>query len=186
MEVKVLEEHGYQNALRGMAYSHFDNAKAVEDWWVEQFPKSEKRAAKLAPMEGGHNKFLESICVWVDIEASRAFWSEFDTYRVGITKQSTSTMHRLSKRKPTKEDFEEGTTEDTIRAFQFVWCDHTHDINILKMNLPEGYLQRRVVCTNYKCLKNIIEQRSGHRLRWWDVFIDELMKQIEHPELLVS
>ena len=184
MQVKVLREAGYEESLRGMAYSYKDRSADPDEWWQGQFEKAQKRAVKLAPMEGGHNKFLESIQVWVDVEASRAWWSEADTYRVGTTKQSESTMHTLSKRPPTYADFEEGTLQTTIEAFQQAWEISKGDINVLKMNLPEGFLQRRIICTNYKVLKNIIAQRRGHRLKWWGVFIDNLLSQLEHPELL--
>lgn len=184
MKVQVLAEHGYDLALRGMAYSYKDRALDPDLWWEGQREKAQRRAPLLAPMDGGHNKFLESIQVWIDVEASRAFWSEFDTYRVGTTKQSESTMHTLSKRAPTFDDFEEGTPDFTVLAFREVWEHHRTDINVLKMALPEGFLQRRLVCLNYKALKNIITQRTGHRLKWWGVFIDAMLAQIAHPELL--
>lgn len=186
MQVKVLREAGYEESLRGMAYSYKDRALDPDGWWQGQFEKAKKRSVKLAPMEGGHNKFLESIQVWVDVEASRAWWSEADTYRVGTTKQSESTMHTLSKRMPDTYDFEEGSHNSVVVAFRIVWSESKGDINVLKMNLPEGFLQRRIICTNYKVLKNIIAQRRGHRLKWWDVFIDSLVSQLEHPELLYA
>jgi hypothetical protein len=186
MQVKVLREAGYDEALRGMAYSFKDRAAPVEEWWEGQRERAEKRAPKLAPMDGGHNKFLESIQVWIDVEACRAFWSEYDTYRVGTTKQSESTMHTLSKRPPTQEDFEEGTLPEVVQTFKMVWELYNKDITILKENLPEGFLQRRIVCTNYKVLKNILQQREGHRYKRWQVFIDEIVKQVEHPELLTK
>lgn len=184
MKVKVLKEEGHDLALRGMAYSFKDRAEDVETWWEDKKERAYKRAPLLAPKEGGHNKFLESIVVWVDIEASRAWWSEFDTYRVGTTKQSESTMHTLSKRPPTSEDFEVGTDAWVIASFGEVWSNAKGDVTTLKMNLPEGFLQRRLVCTNYKVLKNIINQREGHRLRFWDVFNKEILEQVEHPEYL--
>jgi len=52
------------------------------------------------------------------------------------------------------------------------------------MNLPEGFLQRRLVCTNYKVLRNIVLQRNGHRLKWWGVLIEELRNQLKHPEFV--
>lgn len=184
MKVEVLKESGYEEALRGMAYSYKDRAVEVKSWWGCQVARAQTRADKLAAKDLGHNKFLESIVVWIDIEASRAFWSEFDTYRVGTTKQSESTMHTLSKREPLLEDFEEGTALQTILAFHDIWKTANGDINILKMNLPEGFLQRRLVCTNYKVLRNIAAQRTGHRLKWWGVFIEEVRKQLEHPEFI--
>ena len=190
MQVKVLEEYGYENALRGLSYSFKDRALEPESWWEGQYEKAQKRGAILAHRHGGHNKFLESIQVWVDIEASRAWWSEFDTYRVGVTKQSESTMHTLMKRPPTKEDFEENTPELMVEAFIKTWHalqeNGVKDVAFYKEALPEGYLQRRLICTNYKQLKNIIEQRTGHRYKWWDVFINTLLEQVEHPEFLVQ
>ena len=186
MQVEVLNEAGYIEGLRGMAYSFKDRASDVDEWWVGAYDRAEKRAPLLAPKDGGHNKFLESIVVWIDIEACRAFWSEFDTYRVGTTKQSESTMHTLAKRSPNSHDFEEGTHVTIVEAFRQVWHAAKGDINILKMNLPEGFLQRRLVCTNYKVLRNIIAQRTGHRLKFWQQFIDDVIAQVDHPDLLMQ
>ena len=184
MQVKIIEEHGHDSALRGMSYSFMDNAEEPDSWWEVKRERAATRSEALAGKDGGHNKFLESIQLWIDVNACRALWSEFDTYRVGTTKQSTSTMHLLAKRAPAYDDFEEGTAIAVMDAFQDVWLQAKGDINVLKMNLPEGFLQRRIVCTNYKVLRNIIAQRQGHRLKLWDVFIGEIMKQVEHPELL--
>ena len=184
MKVDIIEEAGHEWALYGMALSYKDRKLNPEDWWPSQRAKAEKRAAILASKDGGHNKFLESICVWLDIEAPRAWWSEMDTYRVGTTKQSESTMHTLSKRPPERDDFEEGTDDYQIQGFIVLWEQVKSDIHRLKMNLPEGFLQRRVICTNYKVLRNIIGQREGHRLKLWQTFIDEVLVQAEHPEYL--
>ncbi len=184
MQVEVLNEAGYIEGLRGMAYSFKDRAEDVDAWWDGACDRAEKRAPLLAPKDGGHNKFLESIVVWIDIEACRAFWSEFDTYRVGTTKQSESTMHTLAKRAPTEEDFEQGTHPTVIAAFKQIWSFAKGDVTMLKMNLPEGFLQRRLVCTNYKVLRNIIAQRTGHRLKFWQQFIDDVIAQVNHPGLL--
>lgn len=184
MQVTVLEEAGHELAIMGMAYSYKDRQLDVSEWWGGQFVKALKRSVKLSGMDGGHNKFLESIVVWIDIEASRAFWSEFDTYRVGTTKQSESTMHTLAKRGPVADDFEEGTDPRMVEQFYQIWMGAKGDINTLKMNLPEGFLQRRLVCTNYKVLRNIIAQREGHRLKWWGVFIEAVKAQVRFPEYL--
>lgn len=93
-------------------------------------------------------------------------------------------MHTLSKRPPEKCDFEEGTDDYQIHGFIVLWEEVKSDVTRLKMNLPEGFLQRRVICTNYKVLRNIVWQRSGHRLKQWDVFNIELLSQIKHPEFI--
>jgi hypothetical protein len=184
MQVKILKESGYDLALRGMSYSYFDRANNVDEWWDKQKEKAPKRSVLLSTMGASHAKFLRQIQLWVDIEAARCWWSEFDQYKVGVVTNSASTMHKLAKREPILEDFEEGTNENTVVEFLKVWLESKDDINILKMNLPEGYLQRRMVTMNYQNLRNIIEQRAGHRLKWWQYFIDEIQMQVEHPELL--
>lgn len=182
MQVKIVAEHGHDLALRGMAYSYKDRGIEPEGWWEGQRAKAHRRAAVLAHRDGGHNKFLESIQVWIDVEASRAWWSEADTYRIGTTKQSESTMHTLAKRAPTPEDFEQGTHPAVIEAFHYVWSKSRGDITALKMNLPEGFLQRRMIATNYKALRSIVAQREGHRLKWWGTFNAEVLSQIQYPQ----
>ena len=186
MEVRIKEEAGYEWALRGMAYSYYDNSGDVEEWWEGQYPKAEKRAALLAHKGEGHSKFLESIQMWVDINATRAFWSEFDTYRAGMTKQSTSTMHTLAKRGPVPGDFEDAIDPIMFDAFCRVWEKSKSGITALKENLPEGFLQRRMCCTNYKTMQNIIKQREGHRYDRWSHFVDAVMINCQHPEFLVD
>lgn len=186
MRVTILEECGHDHALRGMAYSFKDRARDVDEWWAEQRPRAEKRAPLLAPKDGGHNKFLESIYLYIDIEAPRSFWQEFDTYRVGTTKQSESTMHTLAKRGPLPEDFEDGIHPIMFDAFCRVYELVKHDITQLKENLPEGFLQLRMVCTNYKVLRNVIFQRDGHRYKRWGQFVEAIMSQIKHPEYLME
>jgi len=184
MKVNILLEAGHDLALRGMAYSYKDRAIDPADWWSPQRERALKRAPLLAPLDAGHNKFLRQIALWIDIEACRTFWSEFDTYKVGVVANSESTMHTLAKRAPRFDDFEVGTDASVISEFCHLHLRAKGDINTLKLNLPEGFLQRRMVTLNYGVLRNIIAQRRGHRLKWWGVFITEVMAQVAHPEYL--
>jgi hypothetical protein len=183
MRVQVYKESGYEEALLGMSLSHYKGGQALGLWWEGQREKAKKRARLLAFKGGGHSKFLESIQVWFIVDASRAFWQEFDTYRVGISKQSTSTMHTLSKRRPTAADFEVGTPDGIVESFIAFW-DTKPDFISLKHALPESWIQERMVNANYKVLQNIIAQRRRHRYVFWDQFIDQLLEQVNHPELL--
>jgi len=58
------------------------------------------------------------------------------------------------------------------------------DLSAAKKNLPEGFVQTRIVCVNYKALRNMIVQRRAHRLREWQVFISEVREQVDYPQLL--
>lgn len=186
MEVSIIEEHGYESALKGMAYSYFNNLGSPDDWWNEEkFQRAKHRSAKLFNMGAGHNKFLRQIMVWVDINAPRYFWSEFDTYKIGTVAQSTSTMHTLSKREAESSDFEEGTHMSVINAFNNI-LETKPSIDVLKANLPEGFLQRRIVSLNYQTIATIIEQRWDHRLPQWKQFCMYMLDNLEHKEFLVN
>lgn len=192
MNTKVFREAGYEEALLGMSLSFYDHAIPLEEFWTdEKFERAKHRATSLAHKGGGHNKFLESIQVWVYVQASRDFWSEYDTYRAGMTKQSSSTMHTLDKRPVVQEDFEDGTSRMSIRAFNYSLAAYKDpaspyfkDITRLKKNLPEGWLQERMICTNYKVLQHIYKQRHNHRLKQWRQHIEELIGQLQHPEYM--
>lgn len=166
MIVAVLDEAGWAAAIEGISLSY-----------NVTFNQAERAALKLAPKDGGHNKFLESMVVWLDIVAPRYWWQEFDTYRVGTTKQSESTIHTIMRRPLTQSDFEDSIPQEWLdRLNRYV---EMKAFTALKNMLPEGYLQRRVVCTNYKVLRNMIAQRKNHKLPQWHEFIDSVVDQIQ-------
>lgn len=171
MKIVVIEEAGLSEALQGISLSFNSD--------VERMPA---RAERLAPMGKGHNKFLESICVWIDIDAPRYWWSQFDTYRIGVTKQSESTMHTLTKRELRQDDFEIPVHPAVLNVVnEYI---RNGDLINAKANLPEAFLQRRIVCTNYKALRGMVEQRSTHKLPEWQYFIESLLKQLARPEYI--
>ena len=198
MRVKVLGEYGFEWALLGLSKSFKDRAIPHEVWWTkERFEKLQVTSKGMAFNDGGHNKFLESIQVWIDIEAPRGWWQEYDTYRVGVTKQSDSTMHTIQRRPTTIEDYEEGTELHMIQAFNEILDQETagftntgrlkgDSLQRVKWNLLEGYLQSRVVNLNYKVLRGMFIQRWDHNLTQWQTFIHAMREQVEHPELLPS
>ena len=184
IKVKVLKEAGYEEALLGLSLSYYREGQDIETWWSpEKIIKAEKQARVLSFKGGGHSKFLESINVWFLVKASRGWHQEMDTYRVGTTKNSASSMHTLIKERVTKDNFVDGTSQVLIDNLNEL-IESKVDITTLKANLPEGYLQTRQCCMNYMTIQNIIRQRTGHRLHYWDTFIDSLLLQVEHPELL--
>lgn len=58
-------------------------------------PKDKKLAQSLIRGGTTHSKFLRQIMVWVVINAPLYWWAEFDTYKVGVVRDSCSTMHTL-------------------------------------------------------------------------------------------
>lgn len=191
MKVTVLSEQGFGEALFGLGLSYGLTSDLEFVNFTGPFEPSEvhkklmKLSNQLAHKDGGHNKFLESIQVWLDIDAPRFWWSEFDTYRAGVTKQSESTMHTLNKRPLTQEDFEYEIPDIYLGAINRAIKEKV-PLTDIKNGLPEGFLQRRIVNTNYKTLRNILWQREGHRLPQWQVFRDAVLAGVNHPKLLVQ
>lgn len=178
-----IQESGHENALFGMSLSFYDRQTHGDPiQWFDQNKevRARARAKLLAHQSGGHNKFLESINVQMLVKGTRAFWQELDTYRVGITKQSASTMHVLMKREQTRDDFHPLTDQRQIDVLNEL-IRNKASIDAIKANLPEGYFQLREISTNYMTLKNIYLQRKGHKYKFMDNFANELFSKLEHP-----
>lgn len=142
-----------------------------------------------------HRKFLRQIFVSVDITAPLYWFKEFDTYRVGVTENSTSTMHKLASTPITLECFEtddfdrqaliEAQAEDVPNhiVYDFIeWLEtcrqkynETKDKRYWKELirwLPNGWLQTRTVTMNYENLRSMAHQRIGHKLSEWHAFLE--------------
>jgi hypothetical protein len=169
--IKILNESGYEEAMLGLSLSY--NKPVCEMYKV---------AKTLYNKDGGHNKFLESIVIWLDITMPRYWWSEADTYRVGTTKQSESTMHTIMKKPLTQDDFYDNIPEDMLDKINKL-IKQKNFIQVKNM-LPEGFLQRRIVCTNYKVLRHIIMQRKNHKLDMWRKFCTYLQENCRYKEFL--
>jgi len=180
MRIQVISEHGYEEALFGLGLSR--SITSGMEFEGETPERMQKVAQKLAGRGKGHDKFLESIIVWLDITAPRYWWQQFDTYRIGMTKQSESTMYTLLKEPITQEHFEQPLPLDILTELNRLRDMQMFDD--LKNCLPEGWLQRRIVCTNYKAIHNIISQRQNHKLKAWQAFCEDVLSQLQHPELL--
>ena len=172
IEVKVLREAGYEEAMFGISLN--------KNQPIENMPIV---AARLSSFDGGHNKFLEQIEVWLDVKAPRHWWQEADTYRLS-SKNSQSTMHTLMKRNIEQTDFEEKIPDSYLHFLN----DTMKNDGLIKLKayLPEGFMQRRMWKMSYKTLRNIIQQRKNHRLPHWKTFVEEILKQVEHPILLMK
>lgn len=194
--IKVLNENGFKEAMFGLGLNK--NIIDIGDYAAleinKHFDKTFGRmydiARKLAGKGNGHDKFLETMNVNLYIEAPRFIWQEFDTYRVGISKQSESTMNSIRKLDLSLGLFEPLELNDNKEDFDVILSafnrilnrDNLHDI---KVALPEGLIQARVVNINYKSIRNIYHQRINHRLKWWKENLDELVKQLKYPEFIV-
>ena len=141
-----------------------------------------------------HRKYLRQIFVTCDILAPLYWWKEFDTYKVGTTANSCSTMHKIHEKRFTIDDFStdhllgagKSTLEDVICELNYFRESYLEDKNKLCwwqliQLLPSSYNQLRTVTMNYEVLANIIRQRKNHKLDEWIVFCESML--IENPIL---
>ena len=141
-------------------------------------------AKRLIKAGGEHRKFLRMIHVQFDISFPRYIWSEFDTYHFN-TKSSCSTMHKLLTKEPiTLDMFSYDAQDESVMdiiveqlnniRLEFLKTKDAELIRRAKQLLPEGFLQKRTIDTNYEELLNVYFQRRNHRLVEWREFCNEL------------
>lgn len=122
-----------------------------------------------------------------------------DTYKVGTTANSTSTMHKLASTPITKDCFEMDDYDGSLKVYDrelyniddyvddiwestICYCEtlrqrylETKDKRYWKeliRILPESWLQTRTWTADYAVLRNIIRWRTGHKLTEWESFIE--------------
>ena len=163
MKITILELAGIETAFKAMRLPFEGESKGIQ--------KDLELAASLIKSGDSHAKFSRMIDVWLEIDAPRYWWQEFDTYRMGVEKVSSSTMNLLGKRPLVKEDFAH------IGAVPDEWIEFINNVAksdaprlMLKCILPESFIQRRIVKVSYQALHSMYRDRKNHRLEEWHQF----------------
>ena len=204
VRVEYVEVAGFATAFRGMRNPM--NSWDKSDSRVSEFnvfiigDNDIDLARRLIKAGGEHRKFLRQIYVGFDVVLPRYLWSEFDTYGFQ-PKNSCSTMHKLFiKDRCIREDqfiyhpYDEEALQDTIRQLNVLRALYfnpaTEDKNEIlrraKALLPEGFLQRRTVATNYEQLRNMYHQRKNHRLPCWTQVICPFIESLPYSKELIT
>ncbi len=201
IKVENIEVWGFEHALRGMrnplnswnrsdSYStHIEDSETLQTAKFEFFAGENDLDLMRRLYKAGaeHRKFLRQIFVSMDITAPRFWWIEFDTYKIGVTSNSCSTMHTITRKPFTLEDF----SFDYSLAIKEHFCKYQIKIledlrqqfiaeadpevwKALIELLPQSYNQRRTVTMNYENVFNMIHQRENHKLSEWRYFTDIL------------
>jgi hypothetical protein len=199
----------YKNGMRYMSNDHHYYANYIG-------PNDMGLAKRLIAGGNEHRKFLRQIMVSVDITAPLYWWKEFDTYKVGTTANSTSTMHKLASTPITLDCFEMDDFENFV--FQSEYGSHDNLIfeyttkelaeGIVKVFetlrqkyletkdkrywkelirwLPNGWLQTRTITMNYENLRSMYHQREHHKLTEWHSFCDWINTSPYAQELIID
>ena len=209
IQVDNIEVFNFEGAFRGLrnpmnswdkgdTKERFDQDDSSIIHSIGIGPNDMKLAQRMIGGGPEEAKFLRQIFITMDIDAPIFWWKEMDTYKVGTTANSCSTMHKLTSEeisaqnfsfiKP--EEFEDQYNQYFIKTMQeeiIQYCEilrkvynKTKDKRIWRALieiLPEGWNQRRTWTANYQVLRNIYFQRRFHKLAEWREFckvIEEL------------
>lgn len=190
------------NVPRGYGtHGNFQQVDVVEEMFVEEpteFSESfvigdndldlMRRLFKAG--DPSHRKYARQIFVSMDITSNHTWWAEFDTYKIGTTRNSCSKMHRIHVKEFVPDDFShEGIDEvggkveehflKTIEILEWlrVKFNETHEKKYWRAIidlLPMGYNLRATVTMTYENVFNIIRQREGHKIFEWGIFLKAL------------
>ena len=160
-----------------------------------------KLAQNLCKGGPSHRKYLRQIFISVDITAPLFLLKELDTYTVGTTKNSCSTMHTIHYYPITGTLFStDGMSESgkkTLESYltkiekirkeylaggktdKQAWRD------IICM-LPSSWNQKRTITFSYETLLKICEERDSHRLSEWSQFIEQAKQACPYFDELIG
>lgn len=213
----------FENALRGMRnpMNSWDKSDSVFDGVCECCPGFENvsRCAKNMLPEGcvciGENdldlaqrlvgagsddrKFLRQIFVSVDVTAPLYWWKEMDQYRIAVTTNSTSTMHKIHAKEFTPDDFShEHLNAEYLESLNLTIAilnkarrkynetkDKQYWYDMIQL-LPSSYNQMRTCTLNYENLVNIYFARRYHKLDEWHVFCDWIAELPYFKEMCIK
>ena len=195
LKTECTDVMNWGNAIRGArnpmnswdkSDSEWDGAGAADGYYVG--PNDLSLMTRLRNAGSDHRKFMRQILVSVDITAPLYWWKEFDTYKVGTTANSCSTMHKIHAKEFTLDDFSHEHLNGCSELFLISlteWFNEQREKFIETKDkecwwqmiqlLPTSYNQKRTVTLNYEVLLNMYHARKSHKLDEWH----ELCRWIE-------
>lgn len=143
----------------------------------------------LAKSNGGHDQFLSGIRVSFDLTFSNKAWIELERYRFITFVSSQSTMHRISKFNLSEQynEYVDKRMIDIMIELKDTYNktkDKTDYLRLLYSN-PCGFELTARLTTNYRCLKNVYQQRKTHTLPEWREFCSWI-ETLPYSELIIG
>lgn len=210
IKVEAIEIFGIEGAMRGMRnpLNSWDKADTtVSDDILEIGENDLNLATRLIKAGTEHRKFLRMIHVQMDVIAPLYWWKEADTYKIGTTTNSCSTMHKIAAKEFTLDDFSHEHLIDDQDDFEnengqissykdFLYYDVLDVLNTARRQyletkdkkywwqmiqlLPSSYNQRRTWDISMETLLSILHQRKNHKLDEWNEFRDICLEQVPY------
>lgn len=197
--LETLEIGGVSPAIRGARNPMNSWDMSDYDPETDHIGANDKKLLRsLAEAGTDHGKYLRMIVVWVDITAPLYWYKEMDTYRMGVEKNSCSTMHKIHSKPFAMGDFSYENLDmnglailqlivgklETYRQMFLGNRDKKPWWNIIQL-LPSSYNQRRTYMISYAALRAMYHARKNHKLDEWHVFCDWI-KTLPHSYLITG
>ena len=203
IKIDKIRTYGWEPALRGMrnpknSWDRSDttyDVELVDDGEGHLYPtesaiigpNDHKLAMTLVNAGPEHRKFLRMIHCYANITAPLYWWKEFDTYKIGTTANSCSTMHKIMAKPFVFEDFSHEHLVDMSLGIDLmpepggkgIICDVSpyHDGSILYS--PKGLLELTIKALNQyrdtylrikdRPTKDIAKKNETLKQIWWQV-----------------
>lgn len=186
LKIENVETFGWEAAIRGMrnpknSWGKSDS-KPCEDAGSSQCGYMEKCNGccydigendlklmhTLASAGTDHRKFMRMIVVSADITAPLYWWKEYDTYKVGTVANSCSTMHKITDKEFTVNDFSHEHIEELIGdEYNMAYALLSHTVDTL------NYFRQKYFETKTKPMKEE-SKRAGLVKTYWHQLIQLL------------
>lgn len=174
IDIRCIELSGFVSALQalhlpygieGKSYTKMAIVKEKDgytgNWTIKPTDHDISLIKALIHRGDEHAKVLRGVNAYLEINAPRYWWVEFDTYRIGREQlASESTMHMQGK----------GMSEE--------------DLIYMKSRLPEGTMQKRVQMISYQTLRRMYLQRYNHRLPEWREFCQWIINNLPYSWMI--
>ena len=211
IKIEYTDVYGWIPAIRGArnpmnSWNLSDTSYGTGETTVTIGPRDLRLLRKLANAGSDHGKFLRMILVYCDITGPFYWFKELDTYRMGVEKNSCSTMHKIHAKEFELSDF---STEHLMSAdkvengyvpmalmdgiivclndYRKLYVD-SKDKDLwwqLIQLLPSSYNQRRTYMFSYAALRNIYHARKHHKLDEWREFC-KWVETLPYSELITG
>lgn len=206
IKVENIDVWGFEHAIRGMRNPM--NSWDKSDSYQTDFTDDGKNGfvvgqndldlmRRLYKAGTEHRKYLRQIMVSLDITAPLYWWKEFDTYKIGTTANSCSTMHKIASKEFELDDFSHEHLVAGLYTLKYVidMLNIARNVYLKSKSkedwwqmiqlLPTSYNQKRTVTLNYENVVTMIKQRSGHKLDEWNMFI-KIIQELPYVKEIVK
>lgn len=145
IKIEHTEVVGWEHAIRGMrnpmnSWDKSDSRRSKDGYRIGESDKILMR--QLCNAGTDHRKFMRMIVVYCDITAPLYWWKEFDTYKVGTVANSCSTMHKLTAKKFSLDDFSHeylnAVGDTTLRSI-------VQELNLLRETYLDEHTTKSIV-----------------------------------------